>query len=442
MKRILPLFVFLLIGALSLNAQDDPKKMMRKADRALARYNIDQNANKDDLDKSKGLINQVVETAEFSKDAEAWVIKGQVYDAYANIDLKTQITNPDAQPQYPDAPYQAYEAYANALNYAEKSRYQNDALDGMKSVAQFMSMEGNAYLSSQQYDKAFKPLNKLLSIHDIMVKNDEDPIFQSEADYNQQKYVVAVCAGQAGDAERSRELLLDLYDRSYEESAIYSMLFEMYNREGNTEKAAEVLNKGKELFPDDSQLLFAQINYYIQNEKYDELEAALKKAIEAEPDNASVRSALGNVYTKLFNENLEAGNEEDALKYKDQAIDYYQQALEIEAESFEALYSIGSIYFNEAATLTQQMGDLGMSKEDQKKYDELKAQTEELFEKALPYFKKAEQINPAYQGMLIALKEIYARTDDYETSNEFKKRLEKVQAGETLTDSFFKSKGN
>jgi tetratricopeptide (TPR) repeat protein len=442
MKRILPLFLFLMIGALSLNAQDDAKKMMRKADRALARYNIDQSANKDDLDKAKDLINQAVKDSEYSKVAEAWVIKGQVYDAYANMDLKTQITNPNAAPQYPDAPYVSYDAYMNAMQYAEKSRYKNDALDGLKNVAQFMSMEGNAYLSTQEYDKAYKPLDKLLAIHQIMVRNDEDPVFQSEADFNQQKYVVSVCAAQAGDAERSKELLVELYEKSYEQSAVYSMLFDMYNKEGNTEKAAEVLNKGKELFPDDSQLLFAQINYYIQNEKYDELEASLKQAIAAEPNNASVRSALGNVYTKLFNDNLEAGNEEDALKYKAQAIDYYEQALEIEPESFDALYSVGSIYFNEAATLTQQMGELGMSKEDQKKYDELKETTEKLFNTALPYFKKAERINPGDQGMLIALKEIYARTGDFETSNEFKKRLEKVQGGGEVTESYFNAQGN
>ena len=139
---------------------------------------------------------------------------------------------------------------------------------------------------------------------------------------------------------------------------------------------------------------------------------------------------------------MEAGNEEDALKYKAQAIDYYEQALEIEPESFDALYSVGSIYFNEAATLTQQMGELGMSKEDQRKYDELKETTEKLFNTALPYFKKAERINPGDQGMLIALKEIYARTGDFETSNEFKKRLEKVQGGGEVTESYFNAQGN
>ena len=441
MKKVITLLLCVFAITATMQAQDDPKKMMRKADRSFAKYNLDQENNKEELTEAKNLIDQVVKSSEYSNDAEAWLIKGQVYDAMSTEDIKSKIIDPNAAAKYPDAPFIAYESFAKAFSYADKSRYQSDALRGMQSIAQSFNAIGNGYLQTQEYAKAYKPLNNLLKIHSTLTRNDEQPIFQSEKDLNQQKYVVAVCAMQAGDMERSEELLTELYKKEYEESAVYSTLFDLYMQQGKKEMAQEVLTTGKKLFPENTQLLFAEINYYIQSEQYDKLEVKLKEAIEREPDNPSVRSAMGNVYMKLYNDAIDTGSVEDGSEFKEKAIDYFQQTIELDANSFDAYYSIGSIYFNEAAALTQQMSELGMSSEEQKKYQQLKEETEKLFNQALPYFKKAEKLNPGDQSTLTALREIYARMNDYEKSKIFKERLEKVQAGQEIEKSYIAEHG-
>lgn len=441
MKRSLSILFCIFMATAVMFAQEDPQKMLRKADRSFAKYNLDQANNKNELIEAKGLIDQVVKTSEYSNDAEAWLVKGQVYDALATEDMKLQIVEPTAEVKYPDAPYIAFEAYSKAFSYADKNRYKSDALRGMQSVAQAFNNIGNQYLQTQEYAKAYKPLDNLLKIHNTLTRNDEQPIFQSEKDLNQQKYIVAVCAMQAGDMERAETLLSELYKKEYPESAVYSTLFDLYMQQGKEEQAQEVLSKGKELFPENTQLLFAEINYYIQSQQYDKLEVKLKEAIKREPENPSVRSALGNVYMKLFNDAIDTGSVEDGAEFKEKAIDYFEQTIAIDSSSFDAYYSIGSIYFNEAASLTQQMGELGMSKEDQKKYQELKDKTQMLFNKALPYFKKAEKLNPNDQSTLTALREIYARMNDFEKSKIFKERLEKVQAGEEFDKSYFAENG-
>jgi tetratricopeptide (TPR) repeat protein len=78
------------------------------------------------------------------------------------------------------------------------------------------------------------------------------------------------------------------------------------------------------------------------------------------------------------------------------------------------------------------------SKEGIEKYNKMRDQVIAEFDKALPYFKQAEQIAPDDVNTLIALKEIYAKKDDIEMSNVFKDRLEKVQAGEEV-ESYFKN---
>ena len=77
-------------------------------------------------------------------------------------------------------------------------------------------------------------------------------------------------------------------------------------------------------------------------------------------------------------------------------------------------------------------------KKGQEKYDAMQKEVQQQFDDALPYFKRAERMNPSDLNTLIALKEIFARKQDYDTSNEFKDRFEKVKGGETIDTPFFK----
>ena len=423
-----------------LMGQDSPSKMMKKADRAYSKYNLDQRNNKDELMKARDLILDALKDEEISNEGRAWVVKGQVYTSLANEDMKMLMANPETEPSYPDAPFTAYEAFFEALNVAEKSRYEREALEGLGNLTPIFSNVGNGYLQQQAYDKAYEPLSALLHIHETFVEEGENPIYQSEEDYNQQRFVVAICAIQAGDRPTAKGLLMELYEEEYPDAAVYSSLFDLLMNEDNEEKALEVLDKGKELFPDDNTILFARINYYIQNDELELLEQSLMQAVEAEPENASVHSALANVYMKIYNRMVEAEeyDKEEANRYRNLSIEYYDKAIELDPNDFEPYYSVGSIYFNEAAVITQKMSELGMGKEDQKMYDSLKVESEKLFEKALPYFKKAESLEPNDRNSLLALREIFARMNEYEKAQELKVRMERIQNGETLEESYFK----
>ena len=78
------------------------------------------------------------------------------------------------------------------------------------------------------------------------------------------------------------------------------------------------------------------------------------------------------------------------------------------------------------------------SKKGQEKFDAMQKEVQNQFDKALPFFKRAEKMNPSDANTLIALKEIFARKNDFETSNIFKDRLDRVQNGETISESYFK----
>jgi tetratricopeptide (TPR) repeat protein len=118
----------------------------------------------------------------------------------------------------------------------------------------------------------------------------------------------------------------------------------------------------------------------------------------------------------------------------------YSKALVKNPDYLDANYSLGALYFNKAAIRTQEMNALpeDFSSAGLKKMEVIKNEVIALFDLALPYFQKAESIDPNDLNTLIALNEIYARKDDDVLSPEIKKRLDIVKGGGKNTGSYFK----
>lgn len=198
------------------------------------------------------------------------------------------------------------------------------------------------------------------------------------------------------------------------------------NAESNQEKALEFLAKGRELNPDDTGLLFAEINHYLKVGETDKLISNLETALEKEPDNVSIYTTIGSVYDQLHQSETD---EVKSAEYFEKARGYFDQVLERQPDNFDAQYSIGALYYNKAAKYVDVLNDLAadLSASGTKKYDETKVKMDELFEKALPFFLKAEQVNANDGNTIIALKEIYARMNNLEKSNEYKAKMDNLK---------------
>ncbi len=159
-----------------------------------------------------------------------------------------------------------------------------------------------------------------------------------------------------------------------------------------------------------------------------------------EPNNVSLYTTMGSVYDNLYQNEVTAGNKVKAEEYAASALDYFNQALAKDPDNVDALYSIGALFYNKAAAMTQELAKLAddYSRAGTEKYNAKQAEMITQFDLALPYFQKSEMINPNDRNTLIALKEIFAKKNDLDTSNEFKARLEKLDAGEKNETSYFK----
>jgi hypothetical protein len=84
----------------------------------------------------------------------------------------------------------------------------------------------------------------------------------------------------------------------------------------------------------------------------------LKLASSKEPDNISVVNTLGNVYDKLYQDATEKGDTSNANKFLDKAMETYQKSLAKEPTNNFANYSMGTLYYNKAASYVTLMNSL------------------------------------------------------------------------------------
>lgn len=442
MKKLLFALLPILLS-LSLTAQEDPGKALKKASRALGSYNLDQTANEAKLDEAVEYIEIAAASETTHGNIKLWQTRGEIYNALAQKDVGNMVADQEYLPKRPEAGVKAAESFLKALDLAEKKYEKKDGYTGIFESGRHLNVIGNYKIQTAEYADAYRYFDQILTIHELLTANgEESPILAS--DYTNQRFLTAFCAKIAGEKDRSKELFNGLYTEEANDPSIYAQYFQLLD-EDDDPKALEVLEKGRSMYPDNPEILFAEINYYIAQERFDILEEKLKKAIDKEPDNASVRSALGNVYMNLYNEEfsktpeefVKNGDSENGKRYYDGAINYFNQALELDAKSWDAIYSIGSMYFNRAVENYKVMANLTMSKADQALYEKLEGEAKDFMSQALPYFKNAEAINPNDQNTLIALSEIFARTQDFENSKGIKARLEEVKAGTQFDSSYF-----
>ncbi len=445
MKRLFFVFLALILASVVLVAQDG-KRDFRDAKKSLGTFALDPTNNKANLAEAKTSIDAALTDPEMEAEADSWILKGDIYNEVATQIVTVQqfgIGTTDGLPQVDGNPALiASEAYKMALQKASKKYHTRDAIKGIIATQGNLNNLGIGDFEAQQYEAAFQAFNEVLVLDKILKENGEgsNSSLATEADYHNQLYITGLAALNGGKAAEAKNMFQQLYDIQYDKPAIYEAMYQIAIQEGETPDAAyRYLETARNKFPDDVSLLFAEINHFLKLQKLDVLITKIESAIEKEPDNVSLYTTLGSVYDNLHGRSFEAGEKEQAQEYFDKAKYYYEQALEKDKSAFDAVYSIGALYYNKAASLTKELQELAddYSSEGIKKYEAKRDAVFAEFDKALPYFKRCESLNPNDLNTLIALKEIYAKRDDLEMSNIFKERLENVQNGQMNEKSHF-----
>jgi thioredoxin-like negative regulator of GroEL len=437
MKKLSLLFLFLFVAFATTFAQD-AKKALKDATKALSTFNVGGATDETKLREAIDAIEIAITDAENAAISETWTKRGEIYNAVVTQHLAAQFLNAEHKILDADAAFKAYESYKKALGLAVKKWETKAATKGLtESVSNLNSMGATKY-DAQDYKGAYTAFNAMLEVHDLLKKNGEKSTLDDPENYNNQMYITGLAAFYGGNVEDAGRLFLQLKEKGFEQAALYDVLYRL-NEQSNPDLAVQYLEEGRKKFPEETSLLFTEINYYLKAGKMDILEGKLKEAIAAEPSNAALYYTLARVYVDVSDDAKQKGDKATQEEYFQKALAQYEGALKIDPEFYEAIYGIGEMYYNRAAVISQQMQELGTSRDDLKKYDELKVTMEAEFDKALPYFQASEKANPNDTNTLIALSEIYARRNQFELVTEFKQRLENVRGGGKNATSYFKN---
>lgn len=436
MKQQFFLALSFLLVLTTVNAQD-----YKDAKKAYNTFTLDAFNNKAKLKEAKDAIDKAMATAENQAILDAWLTKGKIYNEIASQTLQIKTTNLGKLEDLPQAEapaVEAYKAYAKALPLVTKKFETKDILTGLQSVQGNLDNFGRYAFEEQKYQLAYDNFNLLLASHEELKKNATKSILDTDESYNYAVFLTATAALLAEKNDVAKPLLEKLYQAKYDKAAIYESLYTL-NSKDDINAAYKYLEEGRKLYPDEVSLLFADINHHLKLGKLDVLIDKLKAAIAKEPGNVSLYTVLGSVYDNLYQKMDATGDKAKGEEYFNAALDYYNQAIAKDAKNVDAVYSIGALYYNKAAVTTQKMNALesDYSKEGLKKYKEMKDEVFAQFEKALPFFKRAESLDPNDTNTLIALKEIHAKKNELEASKEFKRRLDVIQGGGKNEKSYY-----
>lgn len=176
-----------------------------------------------------------------------------------------------------------------------------------------------------------------------------------------------------------------LFSKDFNSSETYYYGANLYP--SNTKKFLKTLNTGLKKFPNDTLILAEKINYYIAIKDYEMGIPIIDDLLEYQVNDLPLFIQAGQLY--VMSQKLH------------KAIPYFEQALELDTENFEAHFQLGIIYYKQAANLLQ------VSKESKDEADKLKQEAVSLLRKALPHLEKVHKINPENTDIKSALLTCY-----------------------------------
>lgn len=184
----------------------------------------------------------------------------------------------------------------------------------------------------------------------------------------------------------------------------------IYSELGQDDKAKEAFKEARANNPKDVNLILSEANLYYKLGDKDKFKELMSEATDLAPDNADLHYNIGVI-------SMEQGDIEGAREA-------FKKALAIDPGYVNARLNLSTSYVNEGNSLIDEMNNLGNSKADIARYDELKEKKDSLFLEGAKVLEEAVKVNPDNQSILEQLKNIYGALGDNDNFLRVKKMLE------------------
>jgi tetratricopeptide (TPR) repeat protein len=351
------------------------------------------------LDKAKENLDQAV-VHEKSKDhPTTYYALGRLYQEIGKS------TDPKYKDLVKNPLEEAYAAYEKALKMDPKGGIKKQ----MSLNSTYLTL-GNDFINQGVQKYEAKDYEGALNSFDYNIKIASSDIYVGVIDSGVY-YNAGLAAFNGKLYEKAIPYFQKCAEMKYEGTMPYFLIYNCYMNLKEMEKAEETLQNVFKLYPDDKDVVMQLVDFYINNNKLDQAFEYLKTAKDKNPNDYTLWWAEGVIYMRQE-------------KYDD-AIRVLTKSVEIKGDEYNTQFNLGVSYYNKAVEMFQKANDIM----DVNKYNAAVEEANKVFVKAIPYFEKANQLNPTDVDTMKNLKELYFRLravyPEYESKyNEILKKLE------------------
>lgn len=370
------------------------------------------------LDKAKKLIDPACEHEQTKNDAKTWYYAALIYSQIGGEVDKPRSKYKDLDPDW--------------LNKCTAAALRCKELDTDQEYAQ-----GNgtilSYIGNEFYKKAINAFQAQNWDESMQLCEQSIKMFNeaNKREYAMESYMLAgKAAMNANNNDAIKKYFKPLVKTKTKENLVYSTLFKMYQKDGDTVEAIKVAQSYAKNCPDDYNANMMMAQAYMMKGSMEQGNAEIQKALEktvAQPElHAQLLAAAGSTYESV----------EDFTNAENQ----YQESLKTLPNQFLANFGLGKMLYNRAVDKLTAANNVPPDDETGL-YEKYLDESKNFFRQSIPYFTNAigfiDALSAEEQGQnrsnlyncLNALNTVYARLEMYDELKPIKARIEQLQKG-------------
>ena len=403
MKRVLFSVILLLAAGFTFAQEKTVKEAKSIANEVKPNFN-----------KAEQLINQALTNPETKDDAATWDVAGLIQKRIKEM-----------KDAFLRKPYDTLKVYNSALNMCkyylkcdelaqvpnEKGKIKNKYRKA--NAAAIIAERPNLINGGIQYYNLEKN-KEALDFFGTYIEIAQNPMFEKE-NFLQTDTILPQIAYYASLAAAKMEdypsvLKYAPYAQNDKEVGQYAMEFisTALKAQGDTVKWVASLKEGLQKYPQHSFFFGHLIDYYSNNNKYDEAMQFADDMLAKDPNNTFYLYVKGYLYPNMYTNLKNEKKEQEAADALNNAIKYYTKTTEIDPNYAEAFSNLGLIYCLQA----QDFSEKATADVNDPKYKEDQATLKAFYEKAKPCYEKARALKPDQKDLwLNGLYRVYYNLD-------------------------------
>lgn len=350
-------------------------------------------------DAGKGDFDKMKEAASSVSKAEELGLSGKLKERVAIVkqNLRVALVNSAIEDQ-------------NRKNYDLASKKLYESYTVMKDTSDLYYAAGNA-VNARDYPTALKYYTNLLDIGYTGIRQEW---FATETETGKIVYF-------GSKADRDTNMLTGIYTNPGDQmsesvrSDILQKVVLIYISQGENEKALALMKDARAANPNDTGLLRAEADMAYKMGDMKKYNLLMEEVIASDPNNPELYYNLG----------VGSANNNEP----DKALEYYKKALELDPGFTNAKINIAATMLSKEGPIVEEMNNLGTSKADFARYDELKEVRNKLYKDALPYLESAVNDRPKNVELVRTLMNIYSQLGMDAKYKEAKARLSELEGG-------------